>query len=276
MNFIQISKKNHYVGSRIEVFTKDLIENFEKYINSSAIGVSDKEPMNEAFTPATILIYPNSEAKDGLKLLIAHKENKNIFGSAFGFIEDIGRIYEGKMEKLYVWEGGVEAQIEMSLEIAEIVFYDLSFITMRGLYMPNINIKARIYAVAYNASSAQDQVIEIEVNEKNKLAFSDKQIGEKVQLHTGKMRAFVGGEGQMDYDEYELRGKISAIKNIYLQSFQKEAFICTIDALHDSDEEFYEFDVLITKEVWQEENPPQIDSFISAYVYFCGEVLFVS
>lgn len=37
--------------------------------------------------------------------------------------------------------------------------------------------------------------------------------------------------------------------------------------------EFMDIEILITKDIWKEANPPQIDSFIYAKVYFAGEIL---
>ena len=273
MEFIKISTKNHFVGSRLDVFSQNFIEKLEEYMHNSEFEASDEEPSEKAFKPAALLSYPNKGAKDGFKLVVVRKEEELAFGSMFAFIKDIGRIYEGEFATLYVWENGVEAQVELNLNFSQLVFYDMSFVQMRAFYTPNSKIKARVYAVAYRANVVEDSVIEIEVNEQNQAAFSDKKIGEKVGIHTGQMRQFIGGVDEMDYDEYQLRGKVSAVRKIRLESFEKEAFVCTIDALYDGDEEFYYFDVLITEEVWQSDSLPQIDSFISVYGYFCGELL---
>lgn len=100
-----------------------------------------------------------------------------------------------------------------------------------------------------------------------------KDVGEITTLHTDKMSSFLPlDDSGGDIDEYEVSGKISAIRKIKLNFCNKKAYICRIDCMREIDE-YYEFEILIIKENWNEENEPKIGDYIHLICFFAGEII---
>ncbi|OBV28852.1 hypothetical protein BKN38_08890 [Helicobacter sp. CLO-3] len=275
-NFIELSKRAHFIGSRTGIFEEDCTDRLDFYMQNAGVKTAVTPANHELFTPSCALIYPDDRANDGFEFIIASCESEAIINTIFGFVRSAGLEYRGKLSRVNVWDKGAVAQLELDFDFGDVIFFDENFIAKREHYTQDMECAARIYLLAYGAENHKDKIVELEVTEANKEMFPESQIGDVQQLHTGEMRAFVGDLEGGDIDEYELIGKINAIRKIRLETFGKEAYICTIDAFHDGfDEHILDFEVVIMEDVWREKDPPQMDAFIWAKGYFGGEIVSV-
>ncbi|AGZ81651.1 hypothetical protein [Campylobacter fetus] len=279
-NFFELTTREHYMGSRNGILGVDLEknpENLDKFINSSMVlnKMSKKDRyITNLYKNGACLIYKDMTENSGLIMKIAEVEEKNIIASMYPFFNNIGLIYRAEIYNIYVWADGVNAQIGFKISDHSIEFLDTNFLSQREKYMPNKEFQARIYGVAFLACKLKDEEITFDIKTDEQARVFDKKIGESFTLHTNEMRSCVcGDENVSDIDEYTITGRINAIRKITLDFCGTEAFICSVDCITVNSSEFMDIEILITKDIWEEENPPQIDSFISAKIYFAGEIL---
>lgn len=269
------------MGSRNEILGVDLEKNpkdLEKFINDSIIlNKIDKKDQHitNLYKNGACLIYKDLNQNSGLMIKIAKAEERSILASIYPFFNNIGLIYKAEIYTIYVWEDGVNAQIGFDIsDDHSIEFLDTNFLSQREKYMPNKEFQARIYGVAFLACKLKDEEITFDIKTNEEAKIFDKKIGQSIILHTNQMRSCIcGDENVSDIDEYTITGRINAIRKIDLDFCGTKAFICSVDCITVNSSEFMDIEILITKDIWKEANPPQIDSFIYAKIYFAGEIL---
>lgn len=277
MDFLKLSKRDHFLGSRLKVVGVDFEKNPESlanFINGSKIKqkFKNQSKISNFYKESAELIYPDFDVNCGLCIRLIKENTTTEVSSLVPFFKDIGLTYEGEIYEVNIWEGGTEAQIYFGLNINEVTFYDNNFLENRKFYIPNSKFKARIYGVAYRADFLKDEKVEIKITEEMAEVFK-KDVGEITTLHTDKMSSFLPlDDSGGDIDEYEVSGKISAIRKIKLNFCNKKAYVCRIDCMREIDE-YYEFEILIIKENWNEENEPKIGDYIHLICFFAGEII---
>ena len=270
MSFIKLSTHPHAIGSKLELFG-DIDNKLGEYINSidKPLGKSiGKDPL---YTKASSFLYSKNDS-DGYGVVFILEDEQFSLATLYPFLENLGLEYEGELDEINVLENGVEAVLHIELGFSGFDFYDTDFIKNRDFYSPQ-KVKAKIYAIAYSARIAIDEIIEIPAQKNHVEVGMAKHEGEILKYHTGTMRMCVPKSGDFDLNEYSLKGKIKAIREYELGTFDKTAMVYTIDALYENEESFYDIEVLVVKEAFMGDKAPQIGDFLDAFVCFDGYII---
>lgn len=274
-DFFKLSQHEHYLGAKNTLFIseEEFPQMLEKALGENSQIIAnflETEPKNELFTAGASLKYSGKNAS--LISIIMKLESRNTFCSLFPCF-DIGLEYKGKLECVQVWDNGCEAQIELSTDAYTMIFYDENFIANRDFYETS-DVRARIYAIAFNANLVEDEIVKIKASEAHIKAGFAKKVGDELSFHTGQMSAWLPcfDDENRDIDEVEIRGEVLGIKELDLELFNKSAFVLTLKVFVNSDDE-KNIEVIFTNDSWGEEKPPKIGDFISVYAGLCGEII---
>lgn len=277
-------KQHHFVGSHFDAFFEDMktevVMNIPKYMEQSLIVESYKNDLIEKelknstdWKKGYILSYPNKETNDGLGVIcgIVEEDSEIQLISIFPWV-DKGRVYSFPLEKVYVWDNGFEAQLEVDIGFTTIYFYDIHYTINRRWYMQNITYKFQILGIAYSASYRKET--EIEVDTPDELAKTlGLELGAKRKYTLTGMASLLPIDS-WDIDDYSFSGLITQVQEIEIELIKEKAWVCSTTVLKSGiDDVEYDIDILITSRVWEELNPPKIGDDIVGKLWLQGKMI---
>jgi len=176
-----------------------------------------------------------------------------------------------------VWENGLEAQIEASLEEASIAFYDTQFIANRAWYESGKTYQFLLAGIAYTCREAKNEPLVIdppprwgkELREEKKIeAWSTQKPDEPLVFHFDGMASLVPlPEG--DIDDYSFHSPIKACKEIYILNQPAWLLRTTILRSLEFDADI-DLDIVVTGKIWQSNRPPQVGEDIEGTLWLQG------
>lgn len=277
-------KQEHFVGSHFDAFFEDMktevVTNLPRYLEESLIIESyrndliENEPKNSMdWKKGYILSYPNKETNDGIGVIcgIAEEDSEIQLISIFPWINK-GRVYSFPLEKVYVWDNGFEAQLEVDIGFTTIYFYDIHYTINRRWYMQNITYKFQILGIAYHASCRKDTEIEVDTSDELAKALG-LELGAKRKYTLTGMASLLPIDA-WDIDDYSFSGLITQVQEIEIELIKEKAWVCSTTVLKSGiDDIEYDIDILITLRVWKESNPPKIGDDIVGNLWLQGKMI---
>lgn len=280
--FHELENKEHSFQNRWDSFVENqseilnkLPELYNEAIAGTGFGVFYASPIKE---PTDWQIgfqrnYPNQNC--GLSVLCAIKADGNYVANYFPF-HSSGTQLNLKLQRVDVWNTGLEAQITASWGDAKIKFFDTRFIHDRAWYVADRSYEFILTGIVYfaNLSKLGDVKFkhspEVVAKLKELTADNPEFEGMSDELSFSDLAIFLPIEG-FDTDDYQFHAPIKSIKSIddFLGQKCWEAVVTVmrniVRGIDDAD-----LKIIITERAWHCDEPPQVGQYIEGALWLQG------
>jgi hypothetical protein len=231
------------------------------------------------WTPGFHLVWPDARRGILINIAVDQAEKKNLFVGVVPF-DTHGSRHTLEIDRVRVWQSGVEAQIEAHAGEAKIIFYDTHFLLTRGEYERGRTLAFSLVGMAYAAHPCE--IFELPFTPNPEVVAWHKQLdaergetgeAEPERILLDGMAMFFPVEG-WDIDDYQFRGPIKAVEpfdNFLDQSGWRVRV--TVMRISGYAEEDFDLDLLITCRAWQGKAPPQLGQDIEGTLWLQGRLL---
>ncbi|MBI5892920.1 MAG: hypothetical protein HZB79_04610 [Deltaproteobacteria bacterium] len=275
-------KVKHSLGSHWEPFyddTTSVIKQIPDILPKSLeqVAFSDARPAPRACPPewqkAVYWTWP-LRVHGLISVVRLSPVKPNELVSVFPFCAE-GIQHRIVIDKVHVWESGVEAQIEAVLGDASITFFDTLYARNRDWYESNASYQFILTGIAYACKKAEDKIIEItnpdvvEAIRKTLTKDEEESIeGNRIPIHTKRIAVFLPIQG-WDRDDYQFRGTIKSVKEIEILD-QTGWKVRTTVIRNLSDDSEIDLDIIVTRKAWGDGPPPQTGDDIEGILWLQG------
>lgn len=280
--FNESEDKEHYMGSHWEAFTENKAEIFKRlpvYVECSVIqdgyGTMYPGPMPapNAWDKCFQMVYPNQS--HGLSTVLEITPTGNLIKSVFPFYS-YGSQIDLKIERVDVWQSGVEAQITASWGDASVSFFDTRFIHNRAWYMADNSYDFVLTGIAYSSRPANISPIKI-TRPPALIARLKELLGEDNAPDESESELHFDGAAmfspipEWDIDDYKFHAPIKSVKPID-DFLDQKGWLVVATVMRGIGLEQYDADlkIVITEHAWQGEKAPQIGQDIEGTLWLQG------
>lgn len=277
-------QQEHSVGSHFDPFYEDMekevIYNIPTFLQDTQLVESninnptiDNSPIDdEKWNIGYITLSPQNIQKDGIGIICGIIDNTSDIHliSMFPYM-DYGKEYDFILEKVYVWENGHEAQVRVDIGFTSLCFYDTYYDLNRKWYEKNEKYRFRILGIAYRCEFRKEHEIEVDTSDKLADALGIERGSKRKYTLTGMascIRIY-----SWDRDDYSISGLISDVQEIFLQTTNEKAWICTTEILKSGDGIEYDIEILLTKRTWKEKRAPKVGDDIEGTIWLQGNLV---
>lgn len=269
----------HYMGSHWKPFcdNQEVLEDLPLYLSKAVVldgyGNFFKSPLalQDARQPFFQLITPNRDM--GLSVILESTPEGNMIRTLYPFCSK-GKQNGLVIQRVHVWDGGFEAQIEADWYGASICFFDTKFIHDRAWYVAQEMYEFILTGIAYNAKPAERHVIKI--NHPPEVIQKMIELGEietaddlSNELDTSQA-AILLPIAEWDRDDYQFQGKIKEL--VAFDDFLGQSgWLATVTVMKTlSDDLDQDLKIVIMQRAWQAETPPEVETYIQGALWLQG------
>jgi len=275
----------HYMGSHWVAFCDDnailkaLPVHLQNAIVLEGYGSFFKSPLCErsTFQPFFQLHSPNHDM--GLSVVVEPSPEQNLLRTVYPFYGH-GKQNGLIIERVIVWDGGCEAQIEAIWGGAEICFFDTRYIHNREWYVAQEMYEFLLTGIAYSAQPAESHVFTI--NHKPELLSKLIEIGaidkpeDLSNVVDMSQAAILLPIPEWDKDDYQFHGKIKELK-IFDDFLGQSGWIATVTVIKNLDDDTdQDLKIVITRKIWKADTEPTVGEFIQGRLWLQGHLLNVT
>jgi len=180
------------------------------------------------------------------------------------------------LQQVYVWESGLEAQIEGRLGNVSITFYDIDFVNNRDWYQGGCSCQFVLTGLAYRASPAQERSFTIPRTQEylDGMEWLSGECSAEVTdalaetFSTESMSMLLPVE-EWDVDDYTFQGRIKELWGMSMLGLRAWRMRTTV--MRDSPDDL-DMDIVVTERAWSGEAPPQIGQVIEGQMWLQGRL----
>lgn len=179
------------------------------------------------------------------------------------------------LNQVRVWESGLAAHIDGSVGETSISFFDTDFVCNRDWYQRDLKCEFILTGIAYSASLAESHSFEIPRTEE---WFESMQWlsggNEYPEANSGVEHFSTEGMSVLlpaedgDVDEYVFRGSVTETWGMSMLG--QRAWRVRVTVIRNSDD--FELDIVVTKRVWEGDEPPQVGQEIEGRMWLQGRL----
>lgn len=276
--------QEHYCGTHWEPFfdsVEDIFDRLPEILDASAVlktygdFVAGPHEITPDWAKGFCLCWPHHDRGLVIPFRMASDTNEfiNITPYAGSGIQVLM-----EMEKVHVWAGGAEAQIEGTWGETQVSFFDLGFLGNRTWYETGKCMEFILAGIAYRA-----QVLKIDKQElapDSQLAtwlriFGDLTEEQSVYIEHKGSRMFLplefwNGDVHWDRDEYRFLGpvlRVTAFDDWLGQSGWKARV-----GVMEFEGKSLDLDIFITERAWNDSEPPRVGHDIEGSLWLQGRL----
>ena len=214
----------------------------------------------------------------GLRMIVRVNERSEPEMSSLFPNVGCGIQYPVTLDRVIVWSGGLEAQIEAVVGNALITFFDCRYGEHRNWYQKGSKFNFVLSAVAYECGPADEESIPITIRPEVWESMSGE--GEPPREMRLKGAAMLMPMEEWDYDAYRFHAPVQEVKEV--EMLGQEAWLVTatvarpFDVPEDSanpaarSDEGFDLPILITARAWHYDSPPEASQDISGLLWMQG------
>lgn len=280
-------ESKHYLGSHWDPFFADatvILCRLKEILPASLGQVSYSE-----FRPSPHSVPTDWPKADywvwpirprGISVVVKHEPEGKSLVAAFPFDSE-GVQHELVLQKVHVWESGVEAQIECDFGPTSVCFFDTLYVANRDWYETEKTYQFVLTGIAYDCRRAENQILQAR-NPKQSERFrelvperaAELPDTETIPLHTKGMAMFMSRDN-WDRDDYLFHGPIKSVDEITILD-QKGWKVC-VTVLRDIDngDRDMDLDIIVTQKAWGASSPPQVGEDMEGSLWLQGYLWWV-
>lgn len=272
----------HYLGShwepfeehRVSTIVQQLPDILEAAFVVEGFGGNTDRPreLPQEWETGCHLIWPAQDKGVILTLTVNKAEGRLEFSSMFPFHAG-DRSHRLILDKVSVWDNGVEAQIHTEFGDAGIDFYDAHYLLNRGWYEHGKEYAFVLIGIAYSAVPAELTEIPFTPNP-DQIAWeamlareSGEELRETPSTINLKGAAFFLAISEWDVDDYSFRGSITAIRPC-TGFLGQDGWLVTVTVLRLKED--FDLDIVLTCRAWKGETPPEVGMDIEGQLWLQG------
>ena len=280
----------HYMGSHWEPFFDDageIIDRLPEIIPQAQLHTcysnvySASRELPEDWPEGFILFSPDRSATrsdgldHGLLLTLLIRDNGNELVSCYPYCY-VGTDATVKIDKVFVWHGGAEAQIEGTWNSNYIAFFDSSFLINRAHYEAGKHYQFFMLGLAYKAGPAKENTIQ--VKQGPELAkWQHAVTGGKIP-EAGMTKISLEGSAMLfpitkwDRDEYRFRGPVRDVEPFrnWLGQAGWRLRVTVFRGIHDNKDA--DLNIYVTERAWSGRKPPHVGQDIEGEFWLQGRL----
>lgn len=280
--FADVTEPRHSMGAHWEPFAEDsvgIVKRLPEIVSKAQLlkgfgyfyKASRSDPAD--WPRGGHMVWPGPD--HGIVVTLRFEETANKVVSVYPYFGDVGEATL-RIDRVIVWEGGVEAQIEAEWNDARITFFDTHFLINRAWYEAGESYDFILAGIAYSAEPAT--VMELPYTPNPEQVAWEKVLAtldaEKPRTIPSKLRlagvAWLGPISQWDVDDYCFRGPVKTVKPVSAILGQDGWRVrVTIDRPDSGDADL---DILITRQVWKGAEPPAVGQDIEGNLWLQGHL----
>lgn len=269
----------HFMGSHWDAFFEasiDFMRRLPEVLASATVqggyGVFYKSARQEPedWPKGFGLVWPLGDK--GAAMILKIEPQANMVVSVFPFC-NLGSQVTLKLDKVCVWDGGLEAQITAIWGEAVITFFDTRYVVNRAWYEAGKRYDFILSGVAYSAAPAKPHSWTMqrhpdEVDWLNqRLAPGEPPEQAEMTIHL-EGAALFSAVDNWDADDYNFRAPIKAVTEFTGWLGQDGWRVkATVMRFGDTDADL---DILITRRAWRGDAPPQVGQDIEGSLWLQG------
>ncbi|NMB99714.1 MAG: hypothetical protein GYA35_05465, partial [Thermoanaerobaculaceae bacterium] len=284
----------HFLGSHWKPFFDDPVE-IVKHLPSilpkcssygCAFGSHHKPPREFPLNwrKAIILTYPRQ--CEGIKFVVANKEEQNFVESFYPFASGY-KEYLLTLDRVLVWQSGVEAQITAAWKDFPITFFDTDFVENRLFYDKGVLYHFCLIGIAYMAKKSQDMAMEAKLSQgqfnKGNLSVQKKGAipSESIQNYDFSNAFFLFPFTEGDIDDYVFRGGVLSVEKRGDELLGQKGWNVEIAVIGSEEEQELSLKVFISEKAWREKQAPAKGETIEGILWlqgflFCDNRVFIN
>jgi hypothetical protein len=285
--FVFEKDDSHFPGSHwppfYERFADDVARRLPSLMNEvrPALGVSSFDKYRAPALPdhwpkAVKLHWPDIE-QSGIHFVLERKPHGNVMKAMFPFLEN-GTQTAVEIDKVHVFQSGVEAQIDVKIGAAEITFYDTDFTINAGWYRAGAQMDCILCGLAYHCERADepDMILPDDSPALYDMRRAAIEMGDDPASVPNRI-SFKGAAiflpiADRDRDEYQFRGIVTEVKSCtVLDQNGWMLTVCVMRSLDANDREF-NLKILVTQRVWQDSVAPQHGQDVRGTLWLQGRM----
>ncbi len=278
--FVFEENTRHYIGSMWEPFgdVADYLKSLYNVLPDSVVTQSYEEitslkPPHMCtlkFPQCTSLTYPGHQGD--MIVLIRIEAEGNRFASMFPY-KRLSRTFEGSIERVSVWESGVEGEVSISAHGFSLTFFNTHFMTDKNFFVSSGQYGFGLLGVAYRVGYPAQNELTVMMKKEILRAIDEEVKADAEKTFSLKgMKTFLNID-QVERFDYSFRGTILSIRQEVM--LDQQVFVVMIDALCDLDEKIFELPLIITPLAWQESEPPKVGDEIDGNLWLQGRLVHV-
>ncbi len=280
--FHESEDKEHFFSNRWDVFVENqtellnqLPELFNKACTASGYGDFYISPLKP---PANWQIgiqrnYPNQD--DGLSVLCAIRPDGNFVTNFFPFYSHGSQI-NLKLQRVDVWNTGLEAQITANWGDASICFFDTRFLHDRAWYVVDRNYEFLLTGIVYFACPSKLGDVKFKhspdvMTKLREFAVEHPELEDiSEEISFANVAMFMQLDGH-DIDDYKFHAPIKSVEPFEHILGQKGwKIIATVMRNIEHDVNDADLKMMITELAWKNDEPPQVGQYIEGALWLQG------
>lgn len=283
--FIQASGEDrHFLGSHWDPFLENgsrilMAQLPDKLEHAKLLGgfgdtYRPARPEPESWPKGAHLEWPEHGIDVVVVVTVRFEKDGNYLTSLYPYAA-MGTQLTLKMERVKVWEGGVEAQIEASWREVHITFFDCEFLINRGWYDAGRDCEFLLAGIAYQARPAENLRLPYTPNPDD-IAWNRMLTAERGETYTqpteidlSEMACLLPID-EWDKDDYSFRGIIRSVKPF--KDFLGNAGWKARTTVMRSGDEDADLDIFITARAWEGNKPPEPGQNIEGSLWLQGRL----
>lgn len=285
----ETEEAEHFMGSHWDSFYEEgvqkillqLPELFNTALLATGYGDIYKSPrtLPESWEIGFHLSWPVRTKGLMVTIVVDNEAKQNRVISLYPFWIE-GNKQHLMLQKVVVWEGGVEAQITGQIGELSITFFDTLYLLNRGWYERGMTYEFLLSGIAYSAAPAE--VIEFPYNPPpDQLAWQAElaQARGEEPPSLPKTITMAGAAILMpvsgwDEDDYSFRGPIRQVTP-FTDFLGQDGWVVRTTVSRQQGEDV-DLDIVVTTRSWQGSGPPEVDQDIDGYLWLQGSLSNVS
>lgn len=232
-------------------------------------------PEPEAWSRGIHLLWPTRGDGNGLVVTLRFDTDASRVISLYPHVHH-GVQTSLRLNRVRVWEGGVEAQIDATWGETEITFFDTAFLLNRGWYEAGMNYDFLLAGIAYSASPATQNRIP-HTPHPDQIAWQRLLAAERNEPPP-EVTTYIDFSGAAillpiagwDDDEYSFRGTLKAVE-AFGDFLGQEGWKVRVTVMRFGDEDA-DLDLYITRRAWTANEPPAVGQDIEGQLWLQGRL----
>lgn len=225
------------------------------------------------------LVWPGQGANVGLVMTLQLGEQANQLVSLYPYVA-AGTPVTMVLDRVRVWEGGLEAQVDALWGEAMVTFFDTAFSLNRRCYERGAQLDFSLAGIAYDAAPAETTRMPYTPNP-DQIAW-ERMLAEERGEPPPEVPEYIDLTGaaffmvipEWDADDYSFRGPIRAVEPFDDFLGQAGWRVCvTVMRFGEVDADL---DIYVTRRAWEGKEPPQEGQDIDGRLWLQGRLWSVS
>ena len=277
-------ESDHFFGSRWEPFydepRRQATANLQAVLDADIVHWFSPDHLPADMSRATGIVWPEDcfyftgpEAEFGMRAVARVNAARQVdIGAVFPYVGN-GAQYTVMIHGVAVWPAGALAQIDASVGIAGISFFDCRYGECRDWYQEDARLDFILSAIAYRCGPVKPDAFELELSRQARSVMSE---GVSVELPPRlslENAAILTPWEEGECDDFHFLGpvqEVEAVEMLGRSGWLATTRVCRFISDGPDDPDDFDLPILITDRVWEDDAAPKVGQVIEGSAWLQG------